>query len=370
MDPASLQTLEGAACLTCFYHGGCPDGIGGAWALYRQLPEGARAVLRKLGGLYNGVKGEPLRALQAGAPVFHGLAHGDASPPAELVAGRDVVYVDIVPKAETLLWVAALARTTTVLDHHRSAQPALAALAQAYPSDSGKERVRSVYDERRSGAQIAWDWATGGAPRPAVLDYIGDRDLYKFELPHSREVNKALFVEGVTRGFASLSAHADGGDAKSEGGVDAALIERGGAYARYEALTLARLVANARLARVRARLPGDEAPREYCVLIVNSPLLQSELGEALMATATAEVHFAVIWSYNHDRHEIWASARTNRPDIDLSKIVPHLVGATNGGGHPAAAGFSVAGDSIAAVAAPAPPAAPPRSPPRSGPGPR
>jgi len=67
-----------------------------------------------------------------------------------------------------------------------------------------------------------------------------------------------------------------------------------------------------------------------------------------------------MWSYNHDRHEIWASARTNRPDIDLSKIIPHLVGATNGGGHPAAAGFSVAGDSIAAVAAAMPPT-PPRT---------
>ena len=367
MNPASLQTPEGAARLTCFYHGGCPDGIGGAWALYRQLPDGTRAVLRKLGGLYNGAKGDAARALQAGAPVFHGLAHGEARPPAELVAGRDVVYVDIVPKAETLLWVAALARTTTVLDHHRSALPALEALAEAYPSAAdGKDppswRARSVYDERRSGAQIAWDWATGDAPRPAVLDYIGDRDLYEFKLPHSREVNKALYVEGVTRGFAALSAFdVDAADPEGKtGGVSAAVIERGGAYARYEALMLARLAANARLARVQALLPGDEAPRDYCILIVNAPLLQSELGEALMATATAEVHFAVMWSYNHDRHEIWASARTNRPDIDLSKIIPHLVGATNGGGHPAAAGFSVAGDSIAAVAAAMPPT-PPRT---------
>jgi hypothetical protein len=159
MDPSSLTTPEGAARLTCFYHGGCPDGVTGAWALYRRLPAEAQLALQTLGGPFTDAPAaDPLRQLQAGGPVFHGIGHDEAPPPDELVAGRDVVYVDIMPRVETLTAVARIARTTTVLDHHRSAKA-------AYTSLKADAQIRMVYDEARSGAQIAWDWATDGAPR-------------------------------------------------------------------------------------------------------------------------------------------------------------------------------------------------------------
>ena len=56
-----------------------------------------------------------------------------------------------------------------------------------------------------------------------------------------------------------------------------------------------------------------------------------------------------MWSYNSDKDEIWVSCRTSRPDVDLSAIVPFIVGGTEGGGHPGAAGFTIRGDSIGAA---------------------
>lgn len=80
-----------------------------------------------------------------------------------------------------------------------------------------------------------------------------------------------------------------------------------------------------------------------------------------MAKAPPEVHFAVMWSYNHDRNEVWASVRTNRPDVDLSRITPHILGAGSGGGHPKAAGFMISGDNVSAVLRPAPKVESPRA---------
>lgn len=50
----------------------------------------------------------------------------------------------------------------------------------------------------RSGAQMAWDFFHRGAPRPPLVDYVGDRDLWRFALPHSREVAAFVFAHEYT----------------------------------------------------------------------------------------------------------------------------------------------------------------------------
>jgi len=344
MNPAQLRNPAEARQLTVFYHGGCSDGITGAWAIYAALPDEVRARLAALGGIFAEGRGviDPLEQLAQAGAVFHGISHAGPTPAPELVAGRHVVYVDVAPAAEVGEAVAAEARTLAVLDHHRSGKAAVEALA-----DAAARRglpCTAAYTEELSGAQIAWDWAHPGVPRPEFVDYVGDRDLWAFRLPGSRAANKALYVEGVTRGFGPLTdLHRSGGR------VGADLAARGGAYMRYEEQIVARLAASARLATIASLPPGETEPREYCVRVVNTPVLQSEVGEAVMEKAGPEVHFAVTWAYAPDRDEIWASARTSRPDVDLSKIAPHIVGGRAGGGHPRAAGFTIAGDSIGAA---------------------
>lgn len=338
LNPMSLRRLTGAVNLTCFYHQGCPDGLGGAFAIYAHLPAAARRGIDDAGGVALKTSGSAaLQALRRGGPVFQGIAPGYATPPAApLVAGRDVVFVDVTPRADILAQVAAAARTVTVLDHHRSAEMTLASLASLTP----QSHCAVVYDEDRSGAQIAWDWAAGTASaRPAIIDYIGDRDLYRFALPDSRAISKAIHTEGVVASFDTLNAAVAAFDA-------AGLAERGEAYLRYEQGILAQMAATAVRMTLSAMPLGGGAPRAYRVLAVNAPTLQSELGESLMLTASDDIDFAVVWRYAHSPDEIWVSARTNRDDIDLSAITQSIVGALRGGGHPRAAGFTVAGGDV------------------------
>ena len=179
---------------------------------------------------------------------------------------------------------------------------------------------------------------------------MADRDLWRHALPDSRAVNKALYVEGFLQGFAPLTAL----DAHAGGAIAPVLVARGAAYLLYEEAQVGRLVARARPVEVAVRLPGEARDRVYSALAVNTSVLASEVGEGIMRRAAPHVHFAVAWSYDHERNEIWASVRTTRPDVDLSALVPHIVGAEQAGGHARAAGFTVAGADVTRVLRPPP----------------
>jgi oligoribonuclease NrnB/cAMP/cGMP phosphodiesterase (DHH superfamily) len=53
------------------------------------------------------------------------------------------------------------------------------------------DRVRIKVDLHRSGAGITWDFLTQ-RPRPPIIDYVEDRDLWNWQLPESREINAFL----------------------------------------------------------------------------------------------------------------------------------------------------------------------------------
>jgi hypothetical protein len=114
---------------------------------------------------------------------------------------------------------------------------------------------------------------------------------------------------------------------------------------------------------VYADLPGEAEPRAYAVMAVNSPILAAEIGEAVMAGAAPDVQFAVVWSHVPEHDEIWAVAKTTRPDFSLARVVPFIAGASRG---VASGGFTVAGSDVgralhfAARPAPASRRGPPR----------
>lgn len=149
----------------CIYHANCADGFGAAWAV--------RNFYRS--------ENRPIEFLAA--------KYGDAPPD---VTDRDVFIVDFSYKRDVLLQMAKTAHTITVLDHHKTAVEDLKNL----PAN-----VDSVFDMNRSGAIITWDYffnrdntaSDDPDTPPELLQHIQDRDLWKFELPGTREIQAALF---------------------------------------------------------------------------------------------------------------------------------------------------------------------------------
>lgn len=162
--------------ILCIYHGNCADGFGSAWAVREALGDSVE--------FYAGVYQEP--------------------PPD--VKGRDVIMVDFSYKADVLYEIGRTAETVLILDHHKTAAEDLAKypppLDGPYnPADmwqwarecNAPNAVHVLFDMERSGAGITWDYFHPGKPRPKLIDHIEDRDLWRFNLPNTREIQAAIF---------------------------------------------------------------------------------------------------------------------------------------------------------------------------------
>ena len=139
----------------CIYHGNCADGFGSAWAVWKKFPD----------------------------IIFHPGVYGQQPPD---VIGHDVVIVDFSYSNAQLNAMLEWACTITVLDHHKTAEEDLAPLLKS-------EAIYGEFDMERSGAMITWDWFHPGEEAPQLLKHIQDRDLWKFELDGTEDIQAALF---------------------------------------------------------------------------------------------------------------------------------------------------------------------------------
>lgn len=163
----------------CIYHGKCADGFTAAWAVYRAWDCNLDHV-----EFHPGVYSEP--------------------PPD--VAGRDVIMVDFSYKAPVIAEMAKTAKTILILDHHKTAQEDLAPyivpnLTWEIWNNNECPKVSAVFDMARSGAGLTWDFFHRGEPRPALVNYVEDRDLWLFKMEASREVSAYIFAHEYTFPF-------------------------------------------------------------------------------------------------------------------------------------------------------------------------
>lgn len=163
----------------CIYHGKCADGFTAAWAVYTAWDRNLDHI-----EFYPGVYSEP--------------------PPD--VTGRDVIMVDFSYKAPVIAEMAKSAKTILIIDHHKTAQEDLASyivpgLTWETWNDNDCPKVSAVFDMERSGAGLTWDFFHRGEPRPALVDYVEDRDLWRFKMEASREVSAYIFAHEYTFAF-------------------------------------------------------------------------------------------------------------------------------------------------------------------------
>lgn len=262
----------------CIYHANCLDGFTAAWVVRRYFgPDGVD---------------------------FHPGVYQD--PPPNCL-GRDVIFVDFSYKRPEMLKIIDQAATVTILDHHKSAAEDLSDLIDG-------DRVCGCFDMDRSGAVLAWDWFLGERSRPALLAHIQDRDLWRFHLPQTREINAALF---------SYSYDFDTWDKLMQTSLDS-LAEAGAAIERKHHKDVAELVG---VTRRRMRIGGYDVP------VANLPYVF--VSDAAHLMAKGEPFAACYWDTPDGRV---FGLRSTEEGIDVSEIAK-LYG---GGGHKRAAGFRVA----------------------------
>jgi oligoribonuclease NrnB/cAMP/cGMP phosphodiesterase (DHH superfamily) len=269
----------------CIYHAGCPDGFGAAWAAWRAWGEDALYVPR---------------------------SHDDALAPSEY-AGDSVLFADIAPPQHAWKGLAEETERLVVLDHHVSARdrylsdPALAASV----ADHGHH---VVFDLAHSGAVLAWQHLHPGVPLPPLLAYIEDQDLWRFQLPASREVNAA--ISSHLRSFETWSRLAA---AKPE-----ALAAEGTPILRALRMEVDRALATAHPVRVGALV----------LEAVNARLQRAEIGHELAERRAFGTPAALVYRLSGERVDV---SLYSVGDFDVARLAAGF----GGGGHRNAAGFSV-----------------------------
>lgn len=256
------------------YHADCPDGFGAAWAAWSALRAGATYI-----------------------PVHHG------EPPPRFTKLDNVFLLDFAYKRDVLLELRRQANSVTVIDHHKTAMEDLAGLPDCH------------FDMDRSGAVLAWEYFHKNAsapprPRPGILDYIQDRDLWAWKLPHSREI--CLALDSFERTFEQW----DGLPALSD------LAQIGEHLLRDKKLKIVRAAEHAYAARILG----------HDVHVVNATENVSDVCDFLCRKFPNEPFSAYYFDMPGDVRK-WGLR--SRSGFDVSEIAKRM----GGGGHRAAAGF-------------------------------
>lgn len=261
------------------YHDHCPDGFAAAWAAWHQFGDGNAEYMA--------------------------ANYGDAPPD---VAGRRVLVVDFSYPRADLEHMALVAEELQVLDHHKTAREALAGLPYA------------VFDMDRSGAGIAWDVLAakysgeGRRARPWLIDYVEDRDLWRWKLPGSEKVNAWL---GTLRYDFSVF------EAVAMNPLTDQIVAMGGAV----------LEANERYIESRVKEAREVVMAGHTVPIVNTTHCVSETVGRLAETRP----FAVGWFQRGDGKFVFSLRSRGEGGVDVSEVAKRH----GGGGHVHAAGFTL-----------------------------
>lgn len=254
------------------YHANCYDGFGAAWAVRKHLGEiEARPVLY-------------------GQPV-----------PADCDY-RDVYVVDFSYPRADLLALRERCNKLVVIDHHKTAEEALRGMDFC------------TFDMEHSGCVLTWRHFTEEPP-PDLLLYTEDRDLWRFALPSSREVQAWLrswpmdFETWDRLAVLGVADHAEEGRS----------ILRAQDRAVSAMSDLARMV----------DCDG------YAVPCSNASIYFSDVGEELCRRHPGSA-FALYYFDRADGLRQWGLRSEH--GFDCAEIAKHY----NGGGHAASAGFTTA----------------------------
>lgn len=251
------------------YHGGCFDGFCAAW-IARQVHRDAQFI-----------------------PAFHGTEPPD-------VTGHEVYLLDFCYKRDTMVRLCEQATRVVVLDHHITAPPEVEGLPLTF-----------VYDVNKSGARLAAEYFLGKVP--VIAAYVEDRDLWRWRLRYTHEVNSMIrllpyefdawtrFADQLNREFTSI-------------------VHDGEVLCRYVEAEVLKITLRA----WTATIDGHDVP------CVNTGVYMSEVGEALCK----DKPFAATYFDRADGKRIW-SLRSRGSGLDVSKIAKMY----GGGGHKQAAGF-------------------------------
>lgn len=266
------------------YHGNCADGFSAAWVYWKRFK---------------------------GNCDFHAGVYSEAPPD---VTGREVHLVDFSYKRDVVEAMLEVAASVTLVDHHKTALDDLAPLR----TREGK-RLGWYCNVEHSGAMLAWTHCFGSEPPPLLLGHVEDRDLWRFKLEGTREIQAFVFSHEYTFEQWDAMMRADRVELLK-------MTAAGAAIERKHHKDIAELL---KVCQRRMVIGGVDVP---CASLPYT--MSSDAGHVM---AQGEPFAACYW--DTPEHRIF-SLRSAENGADVSDVAKGY----GGGGHKHASGFRVARD--------------------------
>lgn len=291
------------------FHSPCGDGTCAAWALSKRWSDAE----------------------------FVPASYGDPLPPEGVIRGKHVLIGDFSYPRDQLVELGKIAKSVTILDHHRSAEkdladfivPTLAPLSVLAEAEMNRQPVpglpiQALFDQERSGAMLAWRYAFPSNNPPPLVRYVEDRDLWRWALPNSRETNAWIGSFPLTL------------EAYEEAHV-ALLNDRGGSIP----------FAGAAIERMNAKLIGEMLEHTARPMtIAGHEVMVANVWKSFASDAAGllaeDAPFGATWFQRADGMLEFSLRNRGDDAVDVSEIAEQMgkkLG-TVGGGHVRAAGFS------------------------------
>ena len=223
-----------------------------------------------------------------------------------------VMFVDFCPSLDILKALLAVAPFVGVLDHHEAHKPTLEAASEWVAAQGAQDTFHYVFDSMASGAALAWKHLVGFLP--TTVSYVQDRDLWKWSLVNSRDINAYIATKatGITKPIESYMIR------------DYKLALAVGSWVRAtSALEIANCLSEARVMDVCG----------YAVPAVNmTPSNMSEALNKLLQQNPRYPFAAAYWILGDGRVKV---SLRGLGAVNLNLLAQQL----GGGGHPDAAGY-------------------------------
>lgn len=269
------------------YHSPCQDGFTAAWACWLKHPDWEYF------------------------PAIYGQDPPD-------VTGKDVYLLDYSYKRPVLIELAKKSKSITILDHHKTAEKDLSDLVGVE-----EDSIKVTFDMNKSGARLAWDHFHGMSThrRPMLIDYVEDRDLWKFQFPETKDLSAWLFsFDYDFKTWIDLREILDDPISRKEAKNYGEAIQRKHNKDIKELLTMVARTVNI---------------KEYEVQVANLPYTMASDAANLLAQQNPKLFGA---TYFQDKEGYYVfSLRSIEGGEDVSEIAKRF----GGGGHKHAAGFRI-----------------------------
>lgn len=273
------------------YHKNCADGIASAW------------VARKY--LESRINTDP--TLKQEKITYYAMQYGDFPP--QLESNDEVYIVDFSFSRDILDTLWQVCPNITVIDHHKTAEEQLKG-----------SRVSSIFSLTESACVLTWRHFFPDKSPPTLLRYIQDRDLWKWELPNSREISACVASYEFTLDNFEMLMNRNPTE----------MVKEGAAIERYKQQQIKSILENKH--KIEIKIPIDGIfDRRQCNAVC-SCVHQSELGHELAISDIGSIG-AVYFRNNAGNYVV---SLRSIGDVDVSAIAKF----NDGGGHKNAAGFT------------------------------